>query len=492
MLNLKFWTTPIRMSLGGICLETHLNRWDAIASAIADPNSRDRMAVRPIVLANSVAAMHCKNRLNFKDSQLTQIERTGNDIDILAKRLVGETRDLPDVIPVVVADELSSFRVLNSPLLDGRGFSIFDMISQRAARNSELRREMPQHYKSFAIKRQRSDGFQEYMQDALTHFLLTEPETTAIQWGNLAKRFLDEICNLPVFPQPLTAPKELQRAERWRIAWEWVQYTLHLDRSSMESYSISSGLPWKPVLLCTRTMMQEHFASGSKTIEDQVKLSYSICRNAKITPDEVRKLHELFDVEVGSDKHPEDEKELAYNLHLKLLGSFRSLGTVIRECEAATAAQADLFAIRAFMRNLQAMYESIGKPESGTRIDRDITKLSEMYSGKKGRIILATGANGTANVALGVVFLDFSGNAKPKEAELRFMWVKSVYRQFGVGGRLLSHGVDLARFMGCAAIKVEILPELQTAIDLVQRHGFVVAPNREPHFPGRVVLVREL
>ena len=91
-----------------------------------------------------------------------------------------------------------------------------------------------------------------------------------------------------------------------------------------------------------------------------------------------------------------------------------------------------------------------------------------------------------------MVFLDLRTNAKQKEAELRFMWVKPVYRRFGLGSRLLSHGLELAKFLGGTAIKVEILPELQNAMHLVHPHDFLPAPNREPHFPGRVVFVRVL
>ena len=492
MLSLKFYRTPIRLTLGCICHETHRRQWDSIASALSDPNSRDRQSVRPIVLMSSVGAIHCQKRLKFAESQISPIERTGLNVDTLAKRLVDETRDRPNVVPIVCVDELLSFKVLNSPLLAGQGFSVFDMNSQRAARNSDLRREMPQHYMSFAIKRERNDDFQDYVQDALTHFLSTEPETTAILWCKLAKQLLDEICSLTHFPQTLTTQDVLRRAERWRHAWEWVQYTLHLDRASIESFSNSSSLPWRPVLLRARTLMQTHFAESMTILQDQVKLSIPERRDGQITSDELKRLYDLFDVELSTVKQPEDEKEAIHNLHLALLGSYRSLGIVIRECDAAASGQADLFATRGFLRSIQAMYESMGRPESAKRINDDIDRLSDVYGGKKGRILLATSPDGGTSVALGVVFLDIKDIRKSEEAELRFMWVRPVYRRHGVGSRLVAHGLELAKSLGCKSIRVEILPELQEAIDLVQRHGFVRSAERTSLFPGRAVLERQL
>jgi GNAT superfamily N-acetyltransferase len=138
------------------------------------------------------------------------------------------------------------------------------------------------------------------------------------------------------------------------------------------------------------------------------------------------------------------------------------------------------------------MYESIGRPESGRRIDDDIRSLAEIYGGENGRIILATSHDGNTQTALGVVFLDLKRFPELHEGELRFMWIRPDYRSFGIAPKLMTFGIDLAKKLGCRSLRAEILPEIRDAIALVEKNHFERTTDREPYFTGRLVYVRNL
>jgi GNAT superfamily N-acetyltransferase len=489
LLKLTFWRTPLRMSLGGICHRRHRAKAESISKVLSVPYSKNEDLVRPIVMVHSVGWTHCRNRLKLQDSQLTLMDRAELSGEKLAMRLIEETERNKTIVPVMCVDELLGFQILNA--MGGQGFSVFPMNSRWAAQNIETRRELPQYYLSIAMKRGRSERFQAYLREALVQFLSTEVQTTANLWVLVAKTLLAETANLNHFPYYPPGSLPLNKAQQWRLAWDWVKFTLHLDRMSIASYVDSAGLPWKPILESAAEQMKRYFAANEETIiAPQVDLSLArIQAGHASTSSELDRLFDLFEcqTDIGAGRYPEGRNELIRTVHLRLLGRFREFRLdSVREFDPADTtqtAQADHFAARSLLRNLQGLYEAMNKLESVARIEDEMKNLGTAYGGNRGRIILARSDEEDARV-LGLICLAVNDFGQGKEAELRYIWVDSNYRHFGIGNRLTEYGIKLARDLGCVAVFAEILPELRDAVTLTQRYNFKLVPpdNRRPFF----------
>lgn len=295
ILQLKFWRVPLRMSLGAVCHERRSGKSDRIARVLTNLSSRGDELLRPIVLRNSVGWSHCLKRLKFTEAELLTVPRKPGDPPekTLAEALTREVLDTTkDGTPVVCGDEFTCFKVLN--LLGGSGIPVFLMNSRRLAEETGPRRETPQYYISIAIKRG-NESFREYIQDVLVQFLSTEIQTTANMWHLLGRMLINQIRSFSHFPQPLT-DSPICEAERWRLAWEWVKFTLHMDRTSIDAYTDPAGLPWKPILYRARQLMHNFFAEEcGPIIESQVKLQAG--SSAEVDQDGFLQLKELFDID---------------------------------------------------------------------------------------------------------------------------------------------------------------------------------------------------
>ena len=84
--------------------------------------------------------------------------------------------------------------------------------------------------------------------------------------------------------------------------------------------------------------------------------------------------------------------------------------------------------------------------------------------------------------------------AKPSEAELHLMAVRTDHRRHGIGKMLMQAAVDFAKQRGIAGIALSTQSSMQAAHRLYESFGFSRDPERDWNFRGRSFLVfhREL
>jgi carbonic anhydrase len=112
--------------------------------------------------------------------------------------------------------------------------------------------------------------------------------------------------------------------------------------------------------------------------------------------------------------------------------------------------------------------------------EAEMADLPTMYAEPHGGLLLAL-VNGRYAGVAGI------RKFKNGDCELKRMFVRAEYRNLGLGRRLLTEAIALARRLGYAAIKLDTADFMQAAIRLYQAHGFVEIPayRFNPHDEAR-------
>ena len=102
--------------------------------------------------------------------------------------------------------------------------------------------------------------------------------------------------------------------------------------------------------------------------------------------------------------------------------------------------------------------------------EEEIRTLPGAYAAPGGAILLA---EVDGELAGGVALKPL---AEPALCEMKRLWVRSGYRSMGIGWRLASEVIDLARSKGYRAIVLDTFPRLAKAIEIYREMGFVERP----------------
>lgn len=122
----------------------------------------------------------------------------------------------------------------------------------------------------------------------------------------------------------------------------------------------------------------------------------------------------------------------------------------------------------------------LGIDLSFQNLEAELAELAAMYAEPHGGLLLAAVNGNDAGVA-GI------RRFKDGDCELKRIFVRAEYRGLGIGQRLLTASVELARRLGYAAIKLDTADFMAAAIRLYQAHGFVeiLAYRFNPHDEAR-------
>ena len=122
----------------------------------------------------------------------------------------------------------------------------------------------------------------------------------------------------------------------------------------------------------------------------------------------------------------------------------------------------------------------LGIDLSFQNLDAELADLPAMYAEPHGGLLLATVNGNFAGVAGIRKFAE-------GECELKRMFVRAEYRNLGLGQRLLTEAIALARRLGYAAIRLDTADFMAAAIRLYRANGFKeIPPYRfNPHDEAR-------
>ncbi len=97
--------------------------------------------------------------------------------------------------------------------------------------------------------------------------------------------------------------------------------------------------------------------------------------------------------------------------------------------------------------------------------DKEITHLSERYSAPKGDLLLAYVDGKLAGT---VAVHEF----KPGSAEMKRLFVRSEFRHYGVGKKLIAEIIKSAKALNYDQILLDTLEKMQSAVNLYHKFGF--------------------
>jgi GNAT superfamily N-acetyltransferase len=118
---------------------------------------------------------------------------------------------------------------------------------------------------------------------------------------------------------------------------------------------------------------------------------------------------------------------------------------------------------------------------------KEVDALPGVYGPPSGEILLAK----RGDHVLGCIAL--KPLEPPRVAEIKRLFVRQQVRGIGVGKALVEAAVDTARRLGYREIKLDTLPQMQSAIALYRQHGFTPIPAYGSHpYPGLVTLGKKL
>lgn len=114
----------------------------------------------------------------------------------------------------------------------------------------------------------------------------------------------------------------------------------------------------------------------------------------------------------------------------------------------------------------------LGIDLSFQNFDQEIGNLKGMYYEPMGGLLIAT-VNGEAAGVAGI------RKYQDETCELKRMFVRTVFRNLGIGKRLLLASIDLARKLKYKSIKLDTTGFMTDAVKLYQSNGFVeISPYR--------------
>ena len=114
---------------------------------------------------------------------------------------------------------------------------------------------------------------------------------------------------------------------------------------------------------------------------------------------------------------------------------------------------------------------------------QELESLPGIYGPPGGELLLAK----RGDHVLGCIAL--KALEPPRVAEIKRLFVRPQARKTGVGQALVVAAIAIARQLGYGEIKLDTLPEMESAIALYRRNGFAPIPPYGSHpYPGLVTL----
>ena len=509
-LSAKFFTTPLRVSLGAVCLKKYDVNVEKLAAAVSTEGARARHAIRPIVIRGEVGYLHCVNTLGFPDEPDTMTVREDLSLDELAGILEDHSQAAGDhgPTPVVIIDEYNAFRLLRA---SGAERTLITPITSNPTNQlSTYRRELPQYYMGIACNREDTQ-FANFLGESLNHFLNAEVETTARALSDLFWALEKEVLELA----PLLGRwsgnhydgARLTLREQRIVARQYSLYALSIDKFSAGNLD-SMPRPWHRILKRSREIVLRELVTKHRE-ETQGFIRSVLADHGEQQTEQLWRPLQLEDLVQYTDHDLEMnrlrglfEGELFTLIEAYLTGSEKpeeriTLDHFVPSDSPKTAwvnrTDESVNGILELLNQIGQMYGKMldtGRiqkegglghgPSIAAKIDKDLDQQCTRY----GHIILA---KVSTKSAIGFASTRYAGlicileqpgcragdnlatngaelEHLEKSCELRYLWVAEANRRRNIARLLLGEALRWCRKQGYAYARVAILPQLDEAI----------------------------
>jgi hypothetical protein len=254
-LTIKFLTTPIRIGLNAIVLDTSIVRAgltieDVAAGLLPDESPRSRRIqtrLLPIVARHDVGGKYIRNTLKITPAGVHFIDRF--DHTLYAHELIQREDacrgDRQAALPVVVGDEVSAIYILASLEEHKQGAGlVFPLNTEQSVMAEKDKSTLPEYLVSISLRRSNYE-LNEYLSDALRLFLRTEVHSISSDYLAFYRE-LEAVAKLRV-PANRFSTRYATTATRSKNASDWVKYTFGLLPEYLKEHQ-DFDLPWLPIL----------------------------------------------------------------------------------------------------------------------------------------------------------------------------------------------------------------------------------------------------
>jgi GNAT superfamily N-acetyltransferase len=352
-LTVKFFRTPLRVSLGMLCNASHRHliqqiaekvslgrtstgttslkrplRFLAIENEVGDLYLRQQRFTAPYERKPTLNAAALAERLvqmgkesaeeEFRHEQVArrirELEKeleaahTDDELGKLHDELAKHRQEAKLIdtipIPVLLVDEYTALLVLRHAREELKlelSYAL-PLTTARQNRESDIRREMPLYYMSFACGREYAK-FTYFLQDALDHFLTSEVQTTAVALASLLHNLEAEIFEIAQYVGQWRGGRfegsDLTQLQRQIIARQYALFALSLDVQTIKN-SDSIAKNWKRILQAAQTIIRSDWVQNPKYRPEVKKFIDEFLEEFLTAPadkylDKLEDLNEYFD-----------------------------------------------------------------------------------------------------------------------------------------------------------------------------------------------------
>jgi GNAT superfamily N-acetyltransferase len=445
-LSVRFFKTPLRVSLGVLCNSIHKSLTKEIAESIsqAAPAMDRRMqflavehevgdlflrqgmrqgrfldyerikTTDELTLARRLVAMgqvHQAKEIRHQDltAQIESVSKT-KETKVKIEALQAELQeivmgDIP--VPLLVVDEYTALRVLRIARENGLQLHyVMPLTTLRNNRDLEYRRRMPLHQMSFACGGAHAfREFAEFLRHSLHTFFSSEVQTTARALADLFHKLEKEIFEISKY---LTAwdkkeghtDRPLKPLERKLLARQYALFALSLEETAAEAPLVSP--PWKRILIAARNLIHRDWLGKDREgqAEEFIALIAPEDEGNRITKgQQVDDLNVFFDLDRPfkvDEVRGLDTRQILTEVQSKLLGEKAVRREIeIEEFDPGTASEAEwgslssprVNAVQALSTKLLDMYRSI---DPLPRYDRSLIEGLVGSHGFKQKVLVST------------------------------------------------------------------------------------------------------
>ncbi len=483
-LHVHFWPLPIRLTIGALYRSEagEYDRTDEFTKI--SPEIRKGLMyttslnpvknLRPIVLLDSAAYMHCKFTLGYDDSEMEAVRK--RDFQTYDEAYQRARERAPKKQPVIVDDELNLAEILaESDRHAERPVYIpaLPLTSPQTARDDLFKRESPIYFISLACSRD-DESLWHFLDEGMRILLLSEVFTTSEAYVKLFFELLETLKRARLQYRDKDGKLlPAGHADIFAEAYQWAMHTLHLTSFAISQFT--EAYPhWRSILQRARerilfTLAQDRNSNldpkyqvpeYQKDYRTEILQFVQKRREVATVTDAIRNIERDLDLNLGLTaralRYAEVRPDGLSNMVLQTLEGAAgdlTLHVDVRRYPGPTEMQpAVVDAVKTYLREYrESGFDKFDENESkrSRPLEEAIESPNRFLNESPGSYCLVATWTPSSTLPdplrriLGIAFLVPIPDTT--DMELRFLWVGLRYRGMRVGNQLITEAAAVAK-----------------------------------------------